>query len=72
MDAKAVRYYFHKLENLNDEIDLDILIKAITTNKPFKRPLTLTEEEEGIINRYGRATNTLTNYMILKESKTHV
>ncbi|AVB75905.1 hypothetical protein HNP87_001473 [Methanococcus maripaludis] len=67
MDARTLRYYFHKLENI-ENIDPEQLAEVVKAPKQHKRPLSLSKEEEKIIEKFGRATNLLVNYIIMTES----
>ncbi|ACV25384.1 DUF2540 domain-containing protein [Methanocaldococcus fervens] len=65
IDGRKLRYLLHKLENV-ENIDIETLRRAIEAEKKFKRSLTLTEEEEAILERLGKSANLLLNCELVK------
>ncbi|ABO35476.1 hypothetical protein MmarC5_1178 [Methanococcus maripaludis C5] len=59
-----LRFFLHELAHL-DSIDLDILSEVAHLEKNTKIRLTLTEEDKKIVEKYGKLTNSLLNYVIL-------
>jgi len=62
IDSRALRYYLHKIEHL--EFVNPEKLREVTELKGFRRTLILSEQEERIIEKYGKATNLLVNYAI--------
>ncbi|AAB98357.1 hypothetical protein MJ_0366 [Methanocaldococcus jannaschii DSM 2661] len=65
IDGRKLRYLLHKLENV-ENVDIDTLRRAIEAEKKYKRSITLTEEEEVIIQRLGKSANLLLNCELVK------
>jgi len=65
VDSRKLRYLLHKLENINS-IDIETLKKAMEAKKTYKKAITLTEEEEKILNRLGKSANLLLNCELVK------
>jgi len=66
MDCRTARYMLHKLENI-DKIRPEILKRAVELDKSFRRTITLSDVEEKIYEKYGKATNLMVNYAIIAE-----
>ena len=66
IDNRKLRYLLHKLENANQiNIDVERLKKALESKKKYKRVITLSEEEDEIIKKHGKATGLLINYQLV-------
>ncbi|XRO77326.1 DUF2540 domain-containing protein [Methanocaldococcus sp. 10A] len=65
VDSRKLRYLLHKLENI-ENIDIETLKKAMEAKKTYKKAITLTEEEEKILNRLGKSANLLLNCELVK------
>jgi hypothetical protein len=68
IDNRELRYYLHKLENLKI-IDADRLKKAYESKKPYKISITLSPQEEKIVNKWGKSTNLYVNYVVVDEDE---
>ncbi|WP_457613205.1 DUF2540 domain-containing protein [Methanocaldococcus sp.] len=65
IDGRKLRYLLHKLENV-ENIDIETLRRAIEAEKKYKRAITLTKEEEAILERLGKSANLLLNCELVK------
>ncbi|ACX72461.1 conserved hypothetical protein [Methanocaldococcus vulcanius M7] len=65
IDGRKLRYLLHRLENV-ENIDIETLRRAIEAEKKYKRAITLTEEEEAIIQKLGKSANLLLNCELVK------
>ncbi|UXM84048.1 DUF2540 domain-containing protein [Methanococcus aeolicus] len=63
VDSRIARYFLHKLENFGPP-DPILLSKINAKKKKYKKTLTLSPEEENIVNTYGKTTNLYLNYAI--------
>ncbi len=68
MDSRELRYYLHKLENLKS-IDADRLKKAYESKKPYKVSITLSPQEEKIVDKWGKSTNLYVNYVVVDDDE---
>ncbi|MBP2143930.1 hypothetical protein J2127_001099 [Methanococcus voltae] len=68
IDSRDVRYFLHKIEELK-EINPEYLVQAVKYEKKHKVSITLSEREAKIVEKYGKATDILINY--LQEAELH-
>jgi len=66
LDVLAVRFYFHQIQNI-EFVDVEKLGKVSKMPKKCSRTLKLSDEEQRIIEKTGKITNHLVNYVILIE-----
>jgi uncharacterized protein YktA (UPF0223 family) len=66
IDNRKLRYLLHKLEDADNlNIDIERLKKTLESKKRYKRVITLSEEEERIVEKHGKATGLLINYQLV-------
>ncbi|WP_018153486.1 DUF2540 domain-containing protein [Methanothermococcus thermolithotrophicus] len=66
IDSRRLRFILHQLQDLNT-IDTHTLIEVSKLKKKYEKKLTLIDEEIEIVEKYGRKTNELLNYIIYME-----
>ncbi|ABR55527.1 conserved hypothetical protein [Methanococcus vannielii SB] len=65
VDSRALRYYLHKLESLTS-VNPEKLKNLVESKKNYKRTIKLSKQEQGITDKFGKATNILVNYLIIE------
>ncbi|ADC69780.1 conserved hypothetical protein [Methanocaldococcus sp. FS406-22] len=68
IDSRELRYILHKLEGIKI-IDAERLKKAIEVKKRYKKRIVLTDKEKEIVERFGKATGLLLNYVLVNEDE---
>ncbi len=67
LDHRQLRYYLHKLEELKN-IDPILFKKVVEGEKRYRKTLTLSDKEQDILDKYGKASGLYLNYIILVDS----
>ena len=68
IDSRELRYLLHKLENIQN-IDAEKLKRAVEVKKKYKKRIVLTDKEKEIVERSGKATGLLLNYVLVNEDE---
>ncbi|MBP2202154.1 hypothetical protein J3E07_001595 [Methanococcus voltae] len=68
LDSKDIRYFLHKIDEIK-EINPQYLTSCMNPKTKHKVSITLSEREAKIVEKYGKATNVLINY--LQEAELH-
>jgi hypothetical protein len=67
IDNRDLRYYIHKLENFKPP-DPVLLSKVYNAKKTHLKKITLSNKEQEIINKYGKAASLYLNYIIMVDT----
>lgn len=63
LNVRSLRFYLSKIKDIK-KLDPQILGELSKYPTKYNKTITLTKEEEEIIKKYGKTTNTLLNYII--------
>jgi len=70
VDARIIRYCLHQLPHLK-AINPNILVEISKLKKEHITQLSLTEEEEKIVKKFGKKANEFINYLIYIKEDAH-
>lgn len=66
VDYREIRYGIYKLQNLK-YIDPFKLKKVMEAKKKYRKTITLSDKEQEILNKYGKASGLYLNYILMED-----